>query len=118
MCDCMWFYQTTPEQFLSSFNAPIDKVWELLEAKTLSINKLLAICPPGTLDPTPHLYNNTMYTLTGMMAAAFITHSLVKPTDRSMPVIDTTAQDVSPKPTNDVVTPIDEKVGDRVVKKH
>lgn len=33
---------------------------ELLAAKTLSINKLLAIAPPGTIDPTPHLYVHTI----------------------------------------------------------
>ena len=40
---------------------------------------MLALCPPGTPDPTPHLYDTTMYTLTGLMATAFVCHSLVRP---------------------------------------
>ena len=33
----------------------------LVDAKTVSITHLLAISPPGTLDPTPMLYDSTMY---------------------------------------------------------
>ena len=57
----------------------MDKANELLAAKTLSINKLLVLCPPGTIDPTPHLYDTTMYTLSGFMAIAVIAHGLVHP---------------------------------------
>jgi hypothetical protein len=33
----------------------------LLDAKTVSITHLLAISQPGTVDPTPMLYDTTMY---------------------------------------------------------
>jgi hypothetical protein len=33
----------------------------------------------GTIDPTPHLYDTTFYTLGGLMTTAFIAHALVKP---------------------------------------
>jgi hypothetical protein len=52
---------------------------DLLASKTLSISKLLLISPPGTLDPSPHLYNDTMYALAGMMAVAYLSHSMVRP---------------------------------------
>lgn len=57
----------------------MENVSELLAAKTLSISKLVALAPPGTLDPTPHLYDTTMYSLSGLMAVAVIAHGLVKP---------------------------------------
>lgn len=57
----------------------MERASELLAAKSLNIGKVLALCPPGTPDPTPHLYDSTMYTLTGLMATAFVCHSLVRP---------------------------------------
>jgi hypothetical protein len=33
----------------------------------------------GTLDPTPHLYDTTFYTLGGLMTTAFVAHALVRP---------------------------------------
>ena len=53
---------------------------ELLAAKSLTISKLLVLAPPGTIDPTPHIYDTTMYGLAGLMAIAAISHSLVRPT--------------------------------------
>lgn len=52
---------------------------QLLATKTLTISKLMVLAPPGTLDPTPHLYDTTMYTLAGLMATAVVAHALVKP---------------------------------------
>lgn len=57
----------------------MDKASELLAAKTLTIGRLIAISPPGTIDPTPHLYDSTMYTMGGLMAVAVIAHALVRP---------------------------------------
>ena len=45
----------SPDTFLSSFNATIDHAPDMFANKTLTLAKLLAICPEGTLDPTPHL---------------------------------------------------------------
>jgi len=73
------FEQISPEKFEATFGASVDKASELLAAKTLSIGKVLALAPPGTLDPTPHLYDTTMYALSGLMAAAVVSHLLVKP---------------------------------------
>ena len=39
----------------------------------------MAIVPLGTIDPTPHLYDTTMYSLGGMMCAAVVAHGLVRP---------------------------------------
>eukprot|EP01039_Chlorochromonas_danica_P002119 gene2119-2313_t len=67
-----------PQQFISTFGAPMEKAADLMATKTLTISKLLALTPPGTLDPTPHLYDSTMYALTGLMATSVLIHSLVR----------------------------------------
>ena len=71
----------------------MEQASELLAAKSLSISKLLVLCPPGTIDPTPHLYDTTMYAMSGLMATAFLTHLLVHPIKRIEPtsVIDVTS---------------------------
>lgn len=69
----------SPEKFQAVFGAPIESAMELLQSKALTIGKLLVLCPPGTVDPTPHLYDTTMYALSGMMAVAFVAQSMVKP---------------------------------------
>jgi hypothetical protein len=72
-------HQISPETFQSAFGAPIESAMDLLASKTLSISKLLLISPPGTVDPSPYLYNDTMYALAGMMAVAYLSHSMVRP---------------------------------------
>ena len=101
-------HQVSPEQFQAAFHAPMEKASELIAAKTLTIGKLVAICPPGTYDPTPHIYDTTMYTLSGLMATAIVAHALVKPIN-TIPVTAT-------KPPVVVDTPVETKTGDREVK--
>lgn len=99
-----------PKTFEATFGAPLDKAAELVSAKALNISKLLTICPPGTLDPSPYLYNTTMYTLSGAMVVACVAHSFVKTTVTPKAVIDVKANDESSKV-------VEEIVGDREVKK-
>lgn len=49
--------------------------------------------PPGTIDPTPYLYDSTMYTLAGMMVVSAVAHALVKPIPPKV-VVDTTATSI------------------------
>jgi hypothetical protein len=65
----------------------MESAYELLASKTLTISKLLVLAPPGTLDPTPHLYDTTMYALSGLMAMAVITHSMVRPMKTVAPTV-------------------------------
>jgi len=37
------------------------------QAKALTISKLIEIAPVGTMDPTPFIYDSTMYTMAGLM---------------------------------------------------
>lgn len=41
-----------------------------LQAKALTIARLMEIAPGGTMDPTPFIYDSTMYTMAGMMVRA------------------------------------------------
>lgn len=104
--------KVNPDAFLATFGAPMDKAADLVASKTLNISKLLTLCPPGTIDPTPYLYNTTMYTLSGAMVVAFLSHSFVRPTTPA------TVIDVKAKDENVEVKPVEEIVGDREVKKH
>jgi len=70
-----------PTAFSSKFGADISSAQSLIEAKTLTISKLMTIMPPGTVDPSPFLYNNTMYTMAGLAGLGAMLHFLVKPVD-------------------------------------
>lgn len=37
-------------------------IQKMVDAKTLTIEKLMELAPAGTVDPTPYLYNTTLYT--------------------------------------------------------
>ena len=68
-----------PSKFLEKFGAPVEKIDELVKAKTVTISKLMEIAPEGTLDPTPSLYNTTMYAMAGLLIIAFFSNLLMKP---------------------------------------
>ena len=106
----------SPERFEAVFGAPMEKAAELFAAKTLTISKLLALCPPGTIDPTPHLYDTTMYTLSVLMMIGTLSHNLVRPLNRAAVTTSQQNVDVEVKKVIDVVAK-DEVVGDRQVNK-
>ena len=71
-----------PAAFSAKFGADIGSAQSLIEAKTLTISKLMTIMPQGTVDPSPFLYNNTMYTMAGLVGVGAMLHFMVKPVDR------------------------------------
>ena len=71
-----------PSAFLEKFGAPIEKVDELVKAKTVTISKLMEIAPAGTVDPTPSLYNTTMYAMACLLIIAFFSNLLIKPVNK------------------------------------
>ncbi len=73
--------KANPEAFLAKFGAPVDKLNELVAAKTVTVQKLMEIVPEGIVDPTPTLYNTTMYTMAGLLVIGLIANSLIKPVD-------------------------------------
>ncbi|ETO06799.1 major facilitator superfamily MFS_1 [Reticulomyxa filosa] len=57
--------------FVEHFGSPIQDIDKLIQTKTVTINKLLNIIPPDAhaIDPTPFLYNDTLYVMSIMMAS-------------------------------------------------
>ncbi len=68
-----------PLKFETTFGAGVDQLSELVAAKTVTISKLMAISPAGTVDPTPNLYNLTMYLMAGLLAIALVSNALMRP---------------------------------------
>mmetsp|Transcript_4279 Transcript_4279/g.15782 ORF Transcript_4279/g.15782 Transcript_4279/m.15782 type:complete len:442 (-) Transcript_4279:36-1361(-) len=74
--------QIDASKFQATFGAGVESLEALVAAKSVTISSLMAIAPPGTLDPTPSIYNSTMYTMAGFMTVAAIAHQFVKPVKR------------------------------------
>jgi hypothetical protein len=70
-----------PERFRQAFGAGIDQLDALVAQQTVTIAKLMEIAPPGTVDPTPSLYNLTMYLMAALLAIALVANALMKPVD-------------------------------------
>ncbi|MFA5121756.1 OFA family MFS transporter [Zavarzinia sp.] len=66
-------------KFQATFGAGLDKLDELVAAKTVTVAKLMAIAPAGTVDPTPSLYNSTMYTMAGVLVVGLVCNALIRP---------------------------------------
>ena len=73
----------TDVEFESTFRATKDMLPELMDAKTVTINRLLEICPQGTIDPTPFLYDDALMVLGTCAAGALITNAMLVPMDKS-----------------------------------
>jgi MFS family permease len=70
-----------PSQFQAKFGAGIDQLQTLIEAKTVTIAKLMEIVPAGTIDPTPSLYNTTMYLMAVVLFIALLANAFMHPVD-------------------------------------
>jgi len=73
-----------PVRFEERFNVPIAECQQLIDAKTLTISKLLTLAPPSVADPTPFIYDSTMYTMAGLVCAAAVSHNLIKPVNSTL----------------------------------
>lgn len=70
-----------PALFQSTFGAGIEQLDSLVAAKSVTIAKLMEIAPAGTIDPTPSLYNTTMYLMACLLGVALISNALMRPVD-------------------------------------
>jgi len=70
-----------PDLFKEKFGAGVDQLEQLVEAKTVTIAKLMDIAPQGTVDPTSNLYNATMYLMAALLAIALVSNALMRPVD-------------------------------------
>ncbi len=71
--------QIEPARFQEKFGAGIEQLDQLVAAKTVTINKLMEIAPPGTVDPTSSLYNTTMYLMAVILFVALVANALMRP---------------------------------------
>jgi MFS family permease len=71
-----------PARFRQAFGAGLEQLDALVAQKTVTIAKLMEIAPAGTVDPTPSLYNVTMYLMASLLAVALVANALVRPVDR------------------------------------
>lgn len=68
-----------PAAFAEQFGAPLSQFDQLVTAKTVTISKLMEIAPAGTLDPTPGLYNTTMFCMAGLLVIALFANLFMRP---------------------------------------
>eukprot|EP00298_Acanthocystis_sp_HF-20_P014451 c20775_g2_i1.p1 GENE.c20775_g2_i1~~c20775_g2_i1.p1 ORF type:complete len:648 (-),score=292.20 c20775_g2_i1:128-2071(-) len=71
--------QIDPNTFQKTFGAPVMDLPLLLKTNTVTINRLMEIVPQGVTDPTPFLYNSTMYTVSGVLCIALLCNITMKP---------------------------------------
>ena len=71
--------QVDPTAFQTAFGAAMDQLPVLIETKTVTIAKLMAIAPPGVIDPTPGLYDLTMYVMAALLGVALLSNALMRP---------------------------------------
>lgn len=70
-----------PAVFQQKFGSSINNLQQLIDANTVSIPKLMEIVPTGTVDPTPSLYNTTMYAMALLLFMAFISNLTIRKVD-------------------------------------
>jgi MFS family permease len=70
-----------PQRFAQTFGAGIAQLDALVARQTVTIGKLMEIAPAGTVDPTPSLYNVTMYLMAALLAIALVANAAMRPVD-------------------------------------
>jgi len=68
-----------PVVFREKFGAGMEQLEQLVQAKTVTIAKLMEIVPSGTIDPTSNLYNTTMYLMAVFLFIALIANAFMRP---------------------------------------
>ena len=74
----------TDDDFQTTFMASKDQLENLIEAKTVTINRLLEICPSDTVDPTPFLYDQFFAAALVLGVGALVTNAMLHPVDASL----------------------------------
>lgn len=68
-----------PAAFQQKFGDSVANLNELVQAKTVTISKLMEIAPSGALDPTSSLYNEVMYIYAALLFIALIANIFMRP---------------------------------------
>ena len=70
------------QKFVDAFGVSKNSIDTLIENKAVNIAKLLELCPDGTLDPTPYLYDPAFKTMGVVMGIGAIANLAIKPVDK------------------------------------
>ena len=68
-----------PKDFEAAFGAGLDQLEGLKAANTATIPRLLELCPEGTPDPTPFLYDVTYQYVTGLLCLSACANLMMRP---------------------------------------
>ena len=71
--------QVDPAVFQQKFGKSVEHLKSLVEAKTVTISRLMELVPAGTVDPSSMLYNTTMYLMAALLGVALLSNLLVRP---------------------------------------
>jgi MFS family permease len=71
--------QADPARFAAEFGADVSQLESMMGAKTVTIAKLMEIVPPNVVDPTPGLYNETMYLMASLLFVALLANAFMRP---------------------------------------
>jgi len=58
-----------------------ETIQRLIDAKTISIGRLMELMPAGTVDPTPFIYDTTCYAAAGLMGVSLFANLAIRPLD-------------------------------------
>jgi MFS family permease len=70
------------DAFAGSFGCSVDdldSIQKLIDAKTITIARLMELVPPHTVDPTPFLYDTTCYGAAALMGVSFAANYFIRP---------------------------------------
>lgn len=67
-----------PVKFQQTFGAGLDQLQTLVTSKTVTLSRLMEIAPAGTVDPTPSIYNTTMYAMAILLVIAFFANMAIR----------------------------------------
>ncbi|CAN0231456.1 unnamed protein product [Pylaiella littoralis] len=68
-----------PARFQEAFNTRVEDIQMLFDANALTIPKLMQIAPAGTVDPSPFIFDTSLYTMAGLMGVAAFSHATIRP---------------------------------------
>jgi len=71
-------YKVDPAVFQQTFGAGIDQLNTLIASNTVTLGRLMEIAPAGTVDPTPSLYNTTMYAMAALLVIALVANMAIR----------------------------------------
>ena len=68
------------EVFENAFGgAPRSNLQSLIDTKTVTIPRVMELCPPGTVDPSPFIFDNALLCAAALTGTAFVLNRITTP---------------------------------------